>query len=108
MAGDKAAQYELGRTYHEGLGVSKDNEQALRRYFAASLQGSPAAVHSVGELFDDEQLPVNYVEAAAWFAIPVGNMPHSLKRLGELRPFMSENYGVRQHPHHSYAIRRAR
>lgn len=99
LAGDKAAQYELGRTYHEGRGVAKDHEQALRWYFAASLQGSPAAVHSVGELFDDEQFPVNYVEAAAWFVIAAGNMSHSLKRLGELLPFMSEldaiNAGLR-------------
>jgi hypothetical protein len=99
QAGDKAAQCELGRAYHEGLGVAKDHEEALRWYFAASLQGSPLAVHSVGELFDDEQFPVNYVEAAAWFTIAAGNMPHSVKRIKELLPFMTEldaiNAGLR-------------
>ena len=99
QAGDKAAQCELGRAYHEGLGVAKDHEEALKWYFAASLQGSPLAAHSVGELFDDEQFPVNYVEAAAWFTIAAGNMPHSVKRIGELLPYMTEldaiNAGLR-------------
>jgi hypothetical protein len=99
QAGDKEAQYELGRAYHQGLGVAKDHEEALKWYFAASLQGSPLAAHSVGELFDDEQFPVNYVEAAAWFTIAAGNMPHSVKRIGELLPYMTEldaiNTGLR-------------
>ncbi len=99
QAGDKAAQYELGRAYHQGLGVAKDHEEALKWYFAASLQGSPLAAHSVGELFDDEQFPVNYVEAAAWFTIAAGNMPYSVKRIGELLPYMTEldaiNAGLR-------------
>ena len=99
QAGDKAAQCELGRAYHQGLGVAKDHEEALKWYFAASLQGSPLAAHSVGELFDDEQFPVNYVEAAAWFTIAAGNMPHSVKRIGELLPYMTEldaiNAGLR-------------
>ncbi len=99
LAGDKVAQCELGRAYHQGLGVAKDHEEALRWYYAASLQGSPLAVHSVGELFDDEMFPVNFVEAAAWFTIAAGNMPYSVKRIGELLPFMTEmdaiNAGLR-------------
>jgi hypothetical protein len=94
QAGEREAQCELGRAYHEGLGVAKDHEEALRWYYAAALQGSPLAVHSVGELFDDEQFTVNYVEAAAWFTIAAGNMPHSLKRIRELLPFMTEQDAI--------------
>ena len=94
QAGDKAAQCELGRAYHEGIGVAKDHEEALKWYFAASLQGSPLAVHSVGELFDDEQFPVNYVEAAAWFTIAAGKMAHSVKRIKDLLPFMTEQDAI--------------
>lgn len=94
QAGDKAAQCELGRAYHEGRGVTKDHEVALRWYFEASLRGSPLAVHSVGELFDDEQFPVNYVEAAAWFTISAGIMAHSIKRIKDLLPFMTEQDAI--------------
>ncbi len=94
QAGDKAAQCELGRAYHEGIGVAKDHEEALKWYFAASLQGSPLAVHSVGELFDDEQFPVNYVEAAAWFTIAAGKMAHSVKRIKDLLPYMTEQDAI--------------
>lgn len=71
-AGDAKAQYELGRIYMVGLGVSQDYQQAAKWYARAAEQGFAGAQFMMGFLYEqgkgvrrDYSRALDYYRAAA-------------------------------------------
>lgn len=57
--GDAQAQFNLGLLYHSGMGVARDEAEAVRLYTASAEKGFPMA---------QEYLAVGYQEG--WFGLP--------------------------------------
>jgi TPR repeat protein len=71
-SGDTPSQCKLGDCYKEGVLVTKDYSEALRWYRMASDYGVAAARHDVGVMcLKGEGVPMDYVEAYAWFNLSV-------------------------------------
>jgi hypothetical protein len=68
LAGDAAAQYELGRAYADGAVTVEDMAEAARWYKMAADQGSARAQRDLAILYNKGQgVPQDYVQAYAWF-----------------------------------------
>lgn len=66
--GHPAAQNDLGRAYHYGLGVPRDYAEAMRRYRLAAAQGGGLAQNNLGVLYRDGLgVPKDLDQAVAWF-----------------------------------------
>jgi hypothetical protein len=66
-AGDAEAQYNLGRIYHQDIGVKQNNTEAADWYRRAAEQGHSEAQNSLGLLLVADQR--DYPGAAQWFAM---------------------------------------
>ncbi len=64
--GDPDAQFNLGYTYHVGIGIRRNHVAAMRWYKKAyrSERGWGIAASNIGTIFRDEH---NYPEAIRWF-----------------------------------------
>jgi serine/threonine protein kinase len=67
--GDTRAEYELGRCYYYGYGVTADSSQALKLFMQAAEKGNPRAQNRIGEFYfyGDEMLVRNPEKALGWF-----------------------------------------
>lgn len=66
-AGDAQAQYELGRRYAEGEGVSKDAAKAMEWWNRAAEQGNADAQHRLGVAYHlGEGVKQDLIKAIAW------------------------------------------
>ena len=68
LAGDAAAQYELGRVYADGAASPEDMAEAARWYRLAANQGSVRAQQDLAILYNKGLgVPQDYVQAYVWF-----------------------------------------
>jgi TPR repeat protein len=66
--GDVEAQYKLGTTYDEGLGVSKDYTEAFKWFSLAAEQGHAHSQFRVGDMYvSGDGVAKNDGEAVKWF-----------------------------------------
>ena len=66
--GDASSQFSLAFSYHLGLGVSPDHEEALRWYRAAAEQGYMPAQETLGDMYyNGNGVPQDYQEAVRWY-----------------------------------------
>ncbi len=65
--GDAEAQFNLGRIYHDGIGVKQNNTEAADWYRRAAKQGHGEAQNRLGMLLVADQR--DYPGAAQWFAM---------------------------------------
>lgn len=74
-AGDVEAQYMLGKNYCCGLGVFKDNAEALHWYCMAAKQDQADAFYEIGTLFENTRglqgsaVPTDPVRAYAFYEL---------------------------------------
>lgn len=67
-AGDAEAQYELGRKYDFGEGVTKDSYEAVKWYRMAAEQGNVKAQYNLGVSYDEgEGVAQDSYEAVKWY-----------------------------------------
>jgi TPR repeat protein len=68
LAGDAAAQYELGRVYADGAVTLEDLAEAARWYRQAASQGNARAQQDLAILYNKGAgVPQDYVQAYVWF-----------------------------------------
>lgn len=68
--GDAAAQFELGRRYSSGEGVTKDEAQALAWFQKAAAQGHTKAEVSLGSIFAHGfGVPQDWAESIRWYRL---------------------------------------
>ncbi len=66
--GDAEAQYNLGRCYYDGDGITQDHKEAVKWYRNAAEQGHAAAQNRLGVCYyDGEGVKQNFEEAAKWY-----------------------------------------
>ena len=66
--GDASAQYQIGRSYADGIGVHRDYAEALSWFRKAAEQGNAQAMNGIGILyFHGEGVVRNLDEAATWY-----------------------------------------
>ena len=66
--GEAKAQYDLGRIYQLGLGVSQDDQQAAKWYESAAKQGLAAAQFLMGVLYEQgKRMPRDYARALDYY-----------------------------------------
>ncbi|MCC6775949.1 MAG: SEL1-like repeat protein [Hyphomicrobiales bacterium] len=64
------AQTLVGLIYHSGLGVVKDDNEALRWFRLAAEQGDAEARFHLGVMYDEGQVvPQDHAEAAKWYQL---------------------------------------
>ena len=65
--GDAVAQYELGKLYAEGLGVSKSHHIAMDYFEKSAIQGYAPAQYSLGWMyFYGKGVITDFVEGCRW------------------------------------------
>jgi uncharacterized protein len=68
-AGNPLAQFDLGVLYDQGLGVEKDDQEALFWYTKSAAQGYANAQTNLGQMYCDGQgVPVDYNKAREWWS----------------------------------------
>lgn len=68
--GDPKAQLMLAEMYFDGLGVSQDNNEAVRWTRKAAEQGFDSAQHYLGRMYSEGiALPRDSIQGYAWFNI---------------------------------------
>ena len=96
--GDTNAMKELGESYDNGEGVTKDDLEALRWFLRAAGGGNTAAMLSLGGmyLFGSDAVPQSDDEAVRWFqkAADLRNPAgmYDLARIVRKRPGRSQEY----------------
>ena len=74
IAGNAAAQYNIGVMYASGLGVERDYVQAIEWLGKAALQGDSEAQTNLGAMYAYGQgVPTNHIEAIQWFRMAAKN-----------------------------------
>ena len=68
-SGHGSAQFGLGLTYAEGMGVAQDVDRAIELYTQAAEQGDAGAYSNLGLLLQNERQDVNGAEKAFRAAI---------------------------------------
>ena len=84
--GDASAQYRLGEMYAYGLGVDKDEAEAVKWYRLAAEQGYWLSQHSLGEMYAKGRgVKKDDAEALKWFKLAAeqGYAP-AQDKLGEI------------------------
>lgn len=81
--GHADSQFNVGVMYEQGIGVAKDDQQAVVWYGKAAAQGSSAAQYNLGVLYENGRgTPVDFAKANDWYrkasvqgdALAVGNL----------------------------------
>lgn len=68
--GDAIAQWQIGFSYSEGLGVAHDYAEALKWYRLSAAQGYANAQFDLGWFYDiGRGLPQDYSEAVKWYRL---------------------------------------
>jgi TPR repeat protein len=68
VAGNAAAQNEIGKLYLNGLGVSQDYAQSMAWFRKSAAQGNAPATNNVGLLFGKGWgVPADAKEAVSWY-----------------------------------------
>ena len=68
--GDTEAQYNLGRIYNKGEGVTKNYKEAFKWYSLAANQGDASAQYSLGNMYlDGKGVIQDDKEAYKWFLL---------------------------------------
>jgi TPR repeat protein len=81
--GDAQAQYNLGRMYEEGSGVSQDYAQAMAWWRKAADQGNPSAQCELGVTYwNGNWVPEDQVEALKWVSLAADQASVSAARGG--------------------------
>lgn len=71
--GSATAQYDLGRIYENGEGVSEDKVAAVRWYRLAAVQGVARAQFNLGYMYrSGEGVSADEVEALGWYRLAAG------------------------------------
>ena len=88
---DANAQYELGRRYKLGLGVPKDDREAVKWYLKAANQGNAAGQFWLGAMYDHGRgVPKDAVKAYAWMILAAAQRHKSAGTIkGHLRMSMT-------------------
>ena len=67
-AGDATAQYSLGFMYNLGIGVPKDDKEAVKWSRLAADQGIARAQYNLGNMYyKGEGVPKDFAEAVKWY-----------------------------------------
>jgi len=76
QAGDKEAQYQLGKSYCCGYGPGKTEATALQWFCKAALQGHPNAQYQLGRFYGTRTdtsyatyIPQNRIYAYMWYSL---------------------------------------
>ena len=78
--GHASAQYNLGVTYDEGLGVSEDDAEAVRWYRLAAGQGHSTAQYNLGVMYANGRgVPQHDVTAHMWFNLAASRSTGDLR-----------------------------
>ena len=68
--GDIPSQFNLGKMYQQGLGISKDLQKAAKWYRLAAEQDHPEAQFNLGGMYyQGLNFPKNYQKAAKWYRL---------------------------------------
>lgn len=68
-AGDAETQYDLGQCHEKGLGVMRDNREAVKWYTKSAEQGHVMAAFNLSRCYEDGQgVPRDKKQAMKWFA----------------------------------------
>ena len=68
--GDASAQFNLGNSYYNGEGVTKDYVEAVKWYRKAAEQNNASAQFNLGNsYYNGEGVPKDYVEGYMWFLL---------------------------------------
>lgn len=66
--GNSNSQFNLALMYEQGIGVTKNEEEALRWYLKAALQGNSNAQYNLAVLYENGRgCEVNFKEAHRWY-----------------------------------------
>jgi len=66
--GDADSQYNLGLMYEQGIGISKDETQAVGWYRKSSEQGNSNAQYNLAVLYENGRgTPVDFAQAHLWY-----------------------------------------
>lgn len=86
-AGNADAQFDLGRLYQTGKGVSKDEAQALKWFTAAARQRNFHGMYALAEAYGEGKLGLqkDWVRARQWLEAAAGlGSLHAMRRLATL------------------------
>ncbi|MCA9235255.1 MAG: sel1 repeat family protein [Planctomycetales bacterium] len=81
--GDADSQFNLGLMYEQGIGVGKDEQQAVAWYGKSAAQGNAAAQFNLGVLYENGRgAKVDFAKANEWYrkaslqgdALAIGNL----------------------------------
>jgi uncharacterized protein len=81
--GDADSQFNLGLMYEQGLGVSKDEKEAIAWYQKSAMQGNSNAQYNLGVLYENGRgSAVDFAKANQWYrkaavqgdALAIGNL----------------------------------
>jgi hypothetical protein len=76
--GNVSAQYNLGVMYSKGLGVQRNDSEAVKWYQKAADSGLPDAQFNLGVMYYYGQgVPRDYVQSYKWFDITIARLPAS-------------------------------
>lgn len=89
--GDTLAQYNIGWMYHNGYGLSIDDETALFWWLKAALSGHPDAHFALGDLYANGQgVEKNMPIAIGWY-ISAAMMDHEAARETLMNLLITDN-----------------
>jgi uncharacterized protein len=86
--GNASAQFRLGKMYHDGIGVPKNDAEAVRWYRLAADQGNASAQFLLGHMYlKGMGVPQDYVIAEMWFNLAaVGGDEEAIKYRDMIAP----------------------
>jgi TPR repeat protein len=68
--GEPSAYARLGDLYAKGMGVPKDDGEALRWYGEGARRGDPRALFRVGEVYEQGRgVEIDAIEALGWYLV---------------------------------------
>jgi TPR repeat protein len=78
--GDQQSQSALGIMYQLGLGVPKDDGEAVKWFRLAAEQGNATAQSNLGSMYYSGQgVPRDYVQAHMWVYLAASRFPSSAR-----------------------------
>ena len=92
--GDIKAQFNLGYSYANGRGVSKDLDEALVWYRKAAMQGDARAAFNMGVIYEKEDMVRDYKLALRWYNVAAHRC--STKAMVNIGAMYAQGMGVFQ------------
>lgn len=79
--GDVVAQFNLAYCYQAGVGVLQNNDECVRWYTIAAMNGHPASQHNLGVLYmTGEGVEQDYEQAYTWGVLAAENGNNSIMK----------------------------